>query len=91
MNQIPCTVCKNVVDGYTDCRLQIEDECREGGGYECFEPKEIAETPEYTGFMPESTGKQVIVLVAWAMYFFAFGFAVHKFLPVILRWFEVIL
>lgn len=49
------------------------------------------ESPEYTGFMPESTSKQVLIMILWAMYFFAAGFAVSKYLPAILRWLGVLL
>lgn len=37
MTHTPCESCKNSVGG-VDCRLNVEDECREGGGYEAFEP-----------------------------------------------------
>ena len=44
MIHTPCERCKNSVGG-VDCRLNVEDECREGGGYEAFEPSP-AETPK---------------------------------------------
>lgn len=37
MTHTPCECCKNSVGGI-DCRLNVEEECREGGGYEAFEP-----------------------------------------------------
>lgn len=35
----PCKVCKYSIDGGLDCKENLEKECREGGGYESFEPK----------------------------------------------------
>lgn len=88
MKHCPCEVCNNGVEGYTDCKLHLEGECREGGGYEAFAPREDPDVPEYTGFMPETTWKQVIVLVGWALWFFAAGVAFQKYLlPLILSWF----
>ena len=37
MNHCPCEGCKNSVGG-VDCRLNIENECKAGGGYEAWEP-----------------------------------------------------
>lgn len=31
MNHCPCEGCKNSIGG-VDCRLNVEDECRAGGG-----------------------------------------------------------
>lgn len=88
MKHCPCEVCNNGVEGYTDCKLHLEGECREGGGFEGFEPREVSYPPEYTGFMPESTGKQVIIMVCWAFWFFAMGVLFYKWLlPLIERWF----
>lgn len=86
MKHCPCEVCNNGVEGYTDCKLHLEGECREGGGFEGFEPREVASAPEYTGFMPESAGKQVIIMICWAVFFFTVGFTLHKFLPIVLQW-----
>lgn len=88
MKHCPCEVCNNGVEGYTDCKLHLEGECREGGGFEGFEPREVSYPPEYTGFMPESTGKQVIIMVCWAFWFFAMGVLFYKWLlPLIESWF----
>lgn len=37
---IPCEACKNGLGG-GHCRINLEAECREGGGFEAFEPKTI--------------------------------------------------
>lgn len=37
----PCEVCAHSVGG-VDCGQNIEKECREGGGYESFEPHALA-------------------------------------------------
>lgn len=84
MNHCPCEVCRNGVEGYADCSLHLEGECREGGCYEAFVPREQA--PEYTGFMPETTWKQIVVMAVWAVWFFAIGYGLCKWLPLILRW-----
>lgn len=39
---IPCDGCVNGLGG-GHCRINLEAECREGGGYEAFEPKPIPE------------------------------------------------
>ena len=41
MTHCPCESCKNSVGG-VDCHLNIENECRAGGGYEAWEPMSVA-------------------------------------------------
>ena len=39
-----CETCRyDLGGGRYNCRLNVEQECRDGGGYECWEPKEDAE------------------------------------------------
>lgn len=41
MNHCPCEGCKHSIGG-VDCRLNVEYECRAGGGYEAWEPMPAA-------------------------------------------------
>lgn len=34
----PCKVCRYSIGGGLDCKENLEKECRDGGGYESFEP-----------------------------------------------------
>lgn len=37
----PCKGCKHSIGGGLDCRENLERECREGGGYEAWEPASL--------------------------------------------------
>ena len=37
----PCEGCKHSIGG-VDCRLNVEQECKAGGGYEAWEPMPVA-------------------------------------------------
>lgn len=37
MKHCPCEGCKHSIGG-VDCRLNVENECKAGGGYEAWEP-----------------------------------------------------
>lgn len=45
MGHCPCEGCKNSVGG-VDCRLNCENECKLGGGFEMWEPMEKQTVPE---------------------------------------------
>lgn len=47
MNHCPCEGCKNSVGG-VECRLNVENECKQGGGFEMWEPIEIKTMPDNT-------------------------------------------
>lgn len=64
MTHTPCERCKNSVGG-VDCRLNVEDECREGGGYEAFEPSS-AETPKPS--RSERFLKWSAIILSWIAY-----------------------
>lgn len=64
MAHTPCERCKNSIGG-VDFRLNVEDECREGGGYEAFEPSP-AETPKSSRF--ERFLKWSSIILSWIAY-----------------------
>ena len=64
MTHTPCECCKNSVGGI-DCRLNVEDECREGGGYEAFEPSP-ATPPEPS--RSERFLKWSSIILSWIAY-----------------------
>lgn len=59
MAHTPCERCKNSVGG-VDCRLNVEDECREGGGYEAFEPSKPSRS--------ECVLKWSSIILSWIAY-----------------------
>ena len=64
MNHCPCEGCKNSIGG-VDCRLNVEDECREGGGYEAFEPSP-SESPKPS--RSERFLKWSAIVLVWIAY-----------------------
>ena len=64
MNHCPCEGCKNSIAGI-DCRLNIENECKAGGGYEAWEPMEF--TQQKPG-RSEKVFKWAAILFAWITY-----------------------
>lgn len=38
----PCKGCKHSIGGTLNCRQNLEGECRDGGGYEAWEPATLA-------------------------------------------------
>lgn len=64
MTHTPCESCKNSVSGI-DCRLNVENECREGGGYEAFEPSP-AEPPKPS--RSERFLKWSSIVLSWIAY-----------------------
>ena len=64
MIHTPCESCKNSIGG-VDCRLNVKDECREGGGYEAFEPSP-AETPRPS--RSERVLKWSSIILSWIAY-----------------------
>ncbi len=41
MKHCPCEGCNHSIGG-VDCRLNVEQECKAGGGYEAWEPMSVA-------------------------------------------------
>ena len=66
MKHCPCEVCSNAVKGFTDCKLHLEAECREGGGYEAFEPIPTPEEPKLSTF--EKVFRIAIISISFLCY-----------------------
>ena len=45
MSHCPCEGCKNSIGGM-ECRLNVEGECKQGGGFEMWEPAVIPTQPD---------------------------------------------
>lgn len=69
--------CKHNLGGGA-CEINLEAECREGGGFEAWEAKEAPEEEE--GFLPKDPKSLIPCLASMALYFLALGIAVGKFL-----------
>lgn len=67
MKHCPCESCKNVVAGFTDCTLHLEGECREGGGFEAWEPQERPEAI-YKPDLPETILKWASISICFLAY-----------------------
>ena len=63
---IPCEGCKHDLGGGC-CRINLETECREGGGYEAWEPKELPE-PEYVPTKGETALKWFCFVLCCLLY-----------------------
>lgn len=66
MKHCPCEVCNNAFKGFTDCKLNLEAECREGGGYEAFEPIPVPEEPKLSVF--EKVFRIAIISISFLCY-----------------------
>lgn len=64
MKHCPCEGCKNSVGG-VDCRLNVEQECKAGGGYEAWEP---AENEPYRSGHFEKLLKWSAIILVWFAY-----------------------
>ena len=63
---VPCEGCKHDLGGGC-CRINLEPECREGGGYEAWEPKELPE-PEYVPTKGETALKWFCFVLCCLLY-----------------------
>lgn len=71
---IPCEGCVNGLGG-GHCRINLEAECREGGGYEAFEPKPI---PEPAPERVLSKGEKLLRTGFIAILFLTYPLALYK-------------
>ena len=67
MNHCPCEKCIHSIGG-VDCRLNVENECKAGGGFEAWEPAE----PDSPESQPESLSYKILkwsaLILVWAAY-----------------------
>lgn len=77
MSKSTCDGCRHYLGGGA-CEINLEAECREGGGFEAWEAKEDKEEEE--GFLPKDPKSLIPCLASMALYFLTLGIAFWKFL-----------
>lgn len=76
MSKSTCEGCRHDLGGGA-CEINLEAECREGGGFEVWEAREALEEED---FLPKDPKSLIPCLASMALYFLTLGIAFWKFL-----------